>query len=306
MKMNFKKKYISLSCALLVCLSAYSWDIYGDDDDMWYGGMLPEVTVYPEDDFWDDDFWNDDDDDWWYDDDWWDDDDDYTDYDTTDGARGQSGVNNNGNTNNNNSSSKKPATRTDCPPKAAANSNDVTNTMSNYETDLMSASDVVDDLRDYAANRDIEYGMAINNIDGDIHALSQPSGEYAEPGTANYVSIRLSTYTYMVGHTHPISAAPSTPDAAILVANYKKGYYNIRASVIFLKDGSEYAIYVDDITKFDTFCNSAASNDFSYLESPGSDVGILRPGSTMESDYKKLFKFYLRFILLSIIIIKAR
>lgn len=53
------------------------YDGWGDNDDDLWGGMLPEVDVYPDSDF--------DDDDWEEDDDWWrSDDDDWSDDDWTD------------------------------------------------------------------------------------------------------------------------------------------------------------------------------------------------------------------------------
>jgi hypothetical protein len=187
---------------------------------------------------------------------------------------------------------KTPASRTDCPQSATANSTSINSVLSNEttSTSLQKVKPYINTLRQYATNQPNEYGLTVSYANGHYYVYNQNIGSnptYIVSGTPNSLNIATTITTYLIAHTHPTgqNAAPSPLDAITLANNYcNNNSPNITANVIFAANGSEYMIYVTDRDYLDSFCSNSGNSDF--FENNGA---FFKSGSVWQTTYNAAY-----------------
>lgn len=179
---------------------------------------------------------------------------------------------------------------TSCPSHAdqISTSNQINNILSNVHnlgSNYAIVRDYIDQLRIYASTSSIEWGLAIDDLDGDIYVCNKGNMTnpiYWNSGASNGVKISNSQYTILLAHSHPLgqNPAPSPSDAVALAKIYAGGNSDIKANVVFAHDGSEYMVYVASETSLISFCSSG-NNSF-FIETTD---GKFSPGSKFDQEY---------------------
>ena len=145
-----------------------------------------------------------------------------------------------------------------------------------------SVASLISQLNTYATSNDWrEYGMSVSYADNQYFVSDQndpatPNNpNYITSGDANSVEINRTYRAYLIAHTHPPGSnpAPSPSDAITLARAYREDdAENITANVVFAADGSQYMVYIEDRSAFNTFCNGPSY--YSFINAEGSMFGI--------------------------------